>query len=431
VPALCALLLPPSAFAGGFNIYEMSTRATALGGAFTATADDASAVFYNPAGLAWQPGTWSVSLSTSPILPATEFTRANGLTADAYPGDQSSQTADNVFFPTGLYAGYRLSPSWVLGLGFFTPFGLGVEWDDPDTFSGRTLSTNSNIRGYYVSPMATWQPRPSFALSAGFHVVISELDLSRIQTQRFGTDGADYNVVEVDISGTSDVALGPALGAMFRPGDAWSFGVNYKGGVDNDFSDGEAVFTQIPTGIMALDDGVAANLTALGTTQDLSGSLPYPSMVAAGVRYDGNGWAIMGDFVWFSWSDFDEVTLDFESTAIEDQVLEEYYQDGQQWRFGFSAQLTPSLEGLLGFVVDNNPQPSGSVSPLLPDADRLDYSLGLSWRTGRLAVNAAYMLVDFEERSTVVDGVGMNFEGFDGTYDSVANIFSFGVNLDL
>lgn len=429
--AVCGLVLAPPVLAGGFNIYEMSTRATALGGAFTATADDASALFYNPAGMAWQPGTWSISLSTSPILPSSEFTRASGVTADLYPGRVSSQTEDNVFFPTGIYAGYRMSPSWVLGFGFFTPFGLGVEWEEPETFPGRTLSTNSNIRGFYLSPMATWQPSPELAVSAGFHVVISELDLTRMQTQAFGTDGSIYNVVDVEISGTSDPALGPAAGVMYRPGSRWSFGLNYKGGVENDFADGEAVFTQIETGIAALDSGVAANLAALGTDQPLSGELPYPSIVSTGVRYDGDDWALMGDFVWVSWSDFDEVTLDFESAALDDQVLEEYYQDGQQWRFGASLQLTPSLEGLLGFVIDDNPQPSGSVSPLLPDADRLDYSLGLTWRTGRMAVNAAYMLVDFKERSTVEDGVGKNFDGFDGTYDSVANIFSFGLNFDL
>ena len=53
--ALAVLLIAGSAWAGGFNIYEMGARATALGGAFTATADDASALFYNPAGLAFQP----------------------------------------------------------------------------------------------------------------------------------------------------------------------------------------------------------------------------------------------------------------------------------------------------------------------------------------------------------------------------------------
>ena len=68
--AVLLLLFASSAWAGGFNIYEMGSRATALGGAFTATADDATAVFYNPAGLAWQPDGWQFSVNVSPISPS-------------------------------------------------------------------------------------------------------------------------------------------------------------------------------------------------------------------------------------------------------------------------------------------------------------------------------------------------------------------------
>ena len=38
-------------FAGGFQINEHGARAMALGGAFTAIANDASAVYWNAAGL--------------------------------------------------------------------------------------------------------------------------------------------------------------------------------------------------------------------------------------------------------------------------------------------------------------------------------------------------------------------------------------------
>ena len=83
-----------------------------------------------------------------------------------------------------------------------------------------------------------------------------------------------------------------------------------------------------------------------------------------------------------------------------------------------------------GFVYDNTPQPKSSISPLLPDADRLDYSVGATWSRDALELSAAYMLVDFQERSTVEDGVGQNPEGFDGSYRSIAHIFSLGVSYD-
>ena len=44
-------------FAGGFQINEHGARAMALGNAFTAIANDASAVYWNAAGLSYLNGT--------------------------------------------------------------------------------------------------------------------------------------------------------------------------------------------------------------------------------------------------------------------------------------------------------------------------------------------------------------------------------------
>ncbi|MGZ5476263.1 MAG: hypothetical protein ACXW29_08025, partial [Thermoanaerobaculia bacterium] len=52
--ALLSLMIAGSAFASGFGLYEQGAKATAMGGAFVATADDPSAIFYNVAGLAQQ-----------------------------------------------------------------------------------------------------------------------------------------------------------------------------------------------------------------------------------------------------------------------------------------------------------------------------------------------------------------------------------------
>src|SRR5688500_17253838 len=46
-----AFSLPASAFALGIRIADQDARATARGNAFTATADNPSAIYYNPAGI--------------------------------------------------------------------------------------------------------------------------------------------------------------------------------------------------------------------------------------------------------------------------------------------------------------------------------------------------------------------------------------------
>src|SRR5438128_9612770 len=51
---VAALLTSGAAFGSGFAIFEQGAEATAMGGAFAATADDPSAIFYNVAGIAQQ-----------------------------------------------------------------------------------------------------------------------------------------------------------------------------------------------------------------------------------------------------------------------------------------------------------------------------------------------------------------------------------------
>src|SRR5438093_5989501 len=51
---VAALLTSGAAFGSGFSIFEAGAKAVAMGGAFAATADDPSAIFYNVAGIAQQ-----------------------------------------------------------------------------------------------------------------------------------------------------------------------------------------------------------------------------------------------------------------------------------------------------------------------------------------------------------------------------------------
>ena len=405
------LTLSGQAFAGGFNIYEMGTRATALGGAFTATADDASAIFYNPAGLAWQDSAWEVSGNVSLIMPGSKYTRATG-TEVLYPGDAVAETADAVFPPTGLYASYKMKDNpWAFGLGFFTPFGLGVKWDSPETFAGRPLATDSEIQGYYVSPLVTFAVNEQLALSAGLHVVKTHLRLERYVTLPLG-----QNVGSFTLEGSSGWSVAPAAAVMYRPNEKLSLGVNYKGGVKNEFRDQDAdlEFFSGSTGI----------------SSKVSADLEFPTLIAGAVRYDITPkFGLEFDLVWFQWSVFDTIELDFDFDAF-DTILEENYEDVFQYRAGAEYQLAEEWRLMAGFVYDNSPQPIESVSPLLPDANRKDYSFGFTWSPGLWDLSAAYMLVDFDERSTVENGVGQNLDGFDGTYASNAHIYSFGVSRD-
>ena len=79
-----------SAFGSGFLIPEQGAKASAMAGAFAATADDPSAIFFNPAGIAQQRH-MAAYAGTTIINFTNQFT-----------GDPGSATAD--------FAGVEFSP---------------------------------------------------------------------------------------------------------------------------------------------------------------------------------------------------------------------------------------------------------------------------------------------------------------------------------
>ena len=82
--AALLLSLPVAARAGGFTIPDHGTQALGRGAAFVAKADDPTALYYNPSGLAGQRGT-TLLVDANIIAHSYEFQRAG-----AYPDDPNS-----------------------------------------------------------------------------------------------------------------------------------------------------------------------------------------------------------------------------------------------------------------------------------------------------------------------------------------------------
>src|SRR5512135_1746967 len=72
VLVVATTILAAAAFGGGFQLNEHGARAMAQAGAFAARAYDPSAMYFNPAGLAWQdmPAFYG---GVTAIIPTTSF----------------------------------------------------------------------------------------------------------------------------------------------------------------------------------------------------------------------------------------------------------------------------------------------------------------------------------------------------------------------
>ena len=122
-----------SAQAAGFALIEQS--ASGMGNAYaggSAVAEDASTIFFNPAGMTYIDGTQAAG-ALHLINPNAEFHDDGSIAAQGVPGHLEAMRAlmqgDLAFVPN-FYVMTDITPSVRVGLGINAPFGLKTEYDD-------------------------------------------------------------------------------------------------------------------------------------------------------------------------------------------------------------------------------------------------------------------------------------------------------------
>jgi long-chain fatty acid transport protein len=405
-----------SALATGFSIYEAGSRATALGGAFTATADDGSALFYNAAGLSFLQGQ-SVEVNAMFIQPDFAFVGKLNKTDETQRGEAESQT----FFVPGAYYTNNNGDKLAYGIGLYAPFGLGVKWKDPTTWVGRRISHDVSIETVYVTPAVSYMANEQLALAFGLDVAHQNLNLKRTAPEPdFGT-----NAIETEIDGSSSLNITPSLGLMYRPNEKVSLGLMYHFKKTMKFDDGTATLQDVQTnGTWAgtVIDGLG------GSTQKAAAEVNLPYILSLGLAYQfAPSFRAEVNYVRFGWSTFKKLTLDFQNDAL-DQTIHFDYENSWQIRIGAEYDVSEKVSLMGGYVRDTTPQPLVSVSPLLPDSDRNDYSLGIVYHGESFDINASYMAVIGEDRTNIENGEPVrNTSDYPfGTYAANANIVGLG-----
>ena len=407
-----------SALASGFSIYEAGSKATALGCAFTATADDGSALFYNAAGLSFMTGSRA---EANVVLVAPQF-KFSGKLSKTDTEISTGEAEDKVFPVPGVYYTNNPGGSLAFGIGVYAPFGLGVTWKDGAEWVGRRISHDVVIETVYVTPALSLKLGEGFALAAGVDIAHQNLELKKYTPEpQFGE-----NAIHTELKGSSSINLTPSFGLMYRPNEKLSLGAMYHFKKSMKFDDGDATLDPVAPGA---DPWGNALVGALGREQKLNTEVNLPDIMSLGIAYTfGEKFKAEFNYVRFGWSAFDNLTLNFANDAL-DQVIHFNYEDSWQLRFGFDYQASEKFNIMAGYVHDKTPQPLAAVSPLLPDSDRNDYSLGVLYKTGNWDFNVSYMVVVGVERTNIENGEPVrNTTDYPfGTYSSLANLLGFGV----
>src|SRR5689334_17050308 len=139
VAVLAAVSTPASA--AFFQIAEQS--ASGIGNAFAggaALAEDASVVWYNPAGMTRLKDPQIIG-GGSYLVPSFKATVNSASTALGFPIGGGGGEAGQAALVPSLYATYPVSSRFALGAGINAPFGLATNY--PDSWAGRYYALRS------------------------------------------------------------------------------------------------------------------------------------------------------------------------------------------------------------------------------------------------------------------------------------------------
>lgn len=415
--ALISLLffaVSPPANGAGFLIYEHGAVAMGMAGAFIGLANDATAIFHNPAGIAFLEGT-QISAGATLIFPNTTLALDNW----PDPAYQSIDMESQVFYPPTFYITHKLSDKIVAGFGFFAPYGLGTEWPDPVNFPLRYIATRADMKTLMFNPTIAFKLNDNFSVGAGVSYIHSslELDLTYFLLGAFD--------VPITVENTSGTAWAVNAGALYK-GEKFSLGFNWRGGFTIDYAgDLELDMSNVPW-----PPPPVPPLPEEGT---LVAPFSFPHVLGIGAAFNLSDQVILtADVHYVLWSAFDVIEVEADvpdlPVALDFGPIDEDFKDSFLFRVGVQYQVNENLALRGGFLYDQTPQPVESMDPMLPDSNRWALTAGLGLKVGSIVIDAAYQYEPFKDRISPNRDIYFPLDLGEGTYSTTAHLFgvSFG-----
>jgi len=400
VPILAALTVISTAniaFAGGFALNEQSVES--LGNAFAGngiTIDDASTIFFNPAGLTRLPNNSLVG-ATYVIFPTVSFQNQGSrvATGAALLGGNGGDAGVDAIVPN-LYAAWSLSDRLKLGIGINVPFGLSTKYSSD--WVGRYQAVESKLATININPTVAAKLTDNLSVGAGLNIQYAEATLSNaidfgligqsvgLRTQPQQADGF------VKVTG-SDWSVGYNLGVMYEPAKTTRIGLSYRSPITQEIR-GNADFT-VPASARAL--------TARGQFTDTGASalLNLPDTLSLAVYQElSQRLAIVGDVTWTNWSRFQELRVNFNNPVQADKVQPENWDDTYRFGLGVNYAVNDSLTLRTGVTYDPSPVSEEFNTARLPGGDRTLIGFGASYRPSKsLNIDVGYTHVFIDDSS--------------------------------
>jgi long-chain fatty acid transport protein len=387
LPVLLVLLFAAStSFAAGFRLPEAGVKAMGMGFAFTAQADDPSAIYFNPAGLTQLKGQNIMVGVTYVRENGNEFTGTTPLTGGATVSE--TQKSLNFFIPNAYYTRTTNSGNVAYGVGIFSPFGLGQEYKDKHTSIFRNQITMIDLQTIVVNPTIAFKVNEVLSVGGGIDYMYGRAKLEQTPVSLVG------NLYDGKLKGNGD-AWGYNFGLLLKPTEYLRIGANYRSPFTLEIKDADVNFSNV---------NAAYGSGLLGTTPSNtkgSATVAMPATFALGAAYTMGKLTVEADADWTFWHSFSSlpITLENQVPTAPSTNAQKNWKDVCAVRLGVEYRVTDPLALRAGFYYDPTPVPGSTLGPELPDANRLNYTVGAGYKVGPWTIDGAFMYIDKKDRT--------------------------------
>lgn len=398
--------------ANGFRLVSQDAFAAARGEAFAATADNPSAIHYNPAGLTQLKGqhlrVGIYALHFDPSFRPPPGAPNAGITYGIKSKDAIAPQ---------LYYAYGLPDSPVsVGLGVYAPHGAGVEW--PQTTGFRAVATEGELSYLRINPVIAFELRPGLSLAAGVMIDKGEIFLEQglLRTQL-----PFDNVFRFE---GDDTSAAFNLGLLWEINEQFTLGATFRSGTTLDFK-GNTRLQQQPF---------------IGPTQlPARARFEFPYTAVLGLSYRPNeDWNIEFNADYSNWSSIDDVTIQQSGTPpfpVQQNIpVTLRWKDSWMFKLGVTRYFDDGWHASAGYLFNENSVPSAFYTPTVADLDRHFLTLGVGRKWDDYQLDLTYQFGFAPDRtvsgskppSTPGRFVGQNADGTYG-FSSHALLLSFGI----
>jgi long-chain fatty acid transport protein len=384
------LAVSQAAFAAGFAIQAQngSGNGNAFAGA-AALAEDAGAVFFNPAGLVLLPAGHNLAIAATYLDRKIEFTD-NGTTPNLNPTVASTNGGDaggSSVIPAAYWA--LVKDGLAFGLGISPTFGNKTEYET--TFVGRYSGYYANLEVFNVNPSVAYRISDVISIGGGASYARGDIEFRQIAPVFAASFGA---LADRDVRLKGDgSAWGYNVGVLAKLSEQARVGIAYRSAIKLDLGGTQTVSGAALPGALGV---------SLPQSVGISGTLELPDNLSFAVTYDlSPQFQFLADYTRTGWSSIKRIDVTRQD-GVAHPGLTYNFKDTYRVGVGINYRLNDGWKLRAGVAFDQTPvQSAADTTMTLPDSDRRWLSLGA--RLGlstQQSVDVGYSHIFFKDAST-------------------------------